>query len=78
MLIILAMLQLLSVLRTRSFELDGVSYEFNEDGDINLGYDVSLWNSNGIKVETLNVISHYQPSDRSLNTTELTLVIIHI
>ncbi|XP_047662250.1 G-protein coupled receptor family C group 6 member A isoform X2 [Tachysurus fulvidraco] len=68
--------ELLSVLRTRSFELDGVSYEFNEDGDINLGYDVSLWNSNGIKVETLNVISHYQPSDRSLNTTELTLSLV--
>ncbi|KAK3513953.1 hypothetical protein QTP70_034113 [Hemibagrus guttatus] len=68
--------ELLSVLRTRSFELDGVSYEFNKDGDINLGYDVSLWNSNGVKVETLNVVSHYQPSDSSLNTTELMLSLV--
>lgn len=77
MLITLAMLQLLPVLRTRSFELDGVSYEFNKDGDINLGYDISLWRTDGVNVETLNVVSHYQPSVSSLNTTTLTLVTIY-
>ncbi|XP_017350582.2 G-protein coupled receptor family C group 6 member A [Ictalurus punctatus] len=68
--------ELLSALRTRSFELDGVFYEFNEDGDINLGYDVSLWNTDGGNVETLNVVSHYQLSDSSLNTTTLTLSLV--
>ncbi|XP_053083316.1 G-protein coupled receptor family C group 6 member A [Pangasianodon hypophthalmus] len=68
--------ELLSVLRTRSFELDGISYVFNKDGDINLGYDVSLWNTDGINMETLNVVSHYHPSDSSLNTTALTLSLV--
>ncbi|KAI5093163.1 G-protein coupled receptor family C group 6 member A precursor, partial [Silurus meridionalis] len=69
--------ELLSTLKNRRFELDDVSYEFNKDGDINLGYDVSLWNAEGVKVELLNIVSHYQPSDSSLNTTTVTLVIIH-
>ncbi|KAF5890262.1 G-protein coupled receptor family C group 6 member A-like [Clarias magur] len=65
--------ELLSALKNRSFELDGVSYEFNKDGDINLGYDVSLWNANRGTVETLNIVSHYKPTDSSLNTSALTL-----
>ncbi|TSN21183.1 G-protein coupled receptor family C group 6 member A [Bagarius yarrelli] len=68
--------ELLSALRIRSFEMDGVSYEFNDEGDINLGYDVSLWNSDGVKVETSTVLSHYQPWDSNLNTTALTLSLV--
>lgn len=75
--VMVVMLQLLSALRTRSFELDGVSYKFNKDGDINLGYDVSLWNTDGASVETLNVVSYYQPSDSGLNSDTLMLVCTH-
>lgn len=36
--------QLLRQLRNVTFEKEGVKYEFDVNGDINLGYDICLWN----------------------------------
>ncbi|XP_066514017.1 G-protein coupled receptor family C group 6 member A-like [Hoplias malabaricus] len=65
--------ELLPGLRNCSFEMDGFTYTFDENGDINLGYHISMWNSSGQSIRTVNVVSVYNQQNNSLTVTDLHL-----
>lgn len=57
--------QLLRQLRNVTFEKEGVKYSFDENGDINLGYDICLWDEQ----EGHGKIAEYDPSKSSFTFT---------
>ncbi|XP_072525297.1 G-protein coupled receptor family C group 6 member A [Salminus brasiliensis] len=65
--------ELLQMLRKSTFNMNNVSYTFNENGDVNLGYHISLWKTSGQTVETNNVVSVYHQQNASLTVTNLKL-----
>ncbi|KAI4895906.1 hypothetical protein NFI96_003259 [Prochilodus magdalenae] len=65
--------ELLPELRNSSYEMNGTVYTFNENGDVDLGYHISLWRTTGQRVQTLNVVSVYHQQNSSLTATNLKL-----
>ncbi|XP_036412308.1 G-protein coupled receptor family C group 6 member A [Colossoma macropomum] len=65
--------ELLPELRNSTYEMDGTIYKFDENGDVNLGYQISLWSTTGQSVQTLNIVSMYHQQNSSLTTTNLKL-----
>ncbi|XP_062843282.1 G-protein coupled receptor family C group 6 member A [Trichomycterus rosablanca] len=63
--------ELLQVLRNTSYQLDGISYRFDKNGDVDLGYDVSMWRKSNDRLETLNVVAQYNQNDASLNIADI-------
>ncbi|KAG7469956.1 hypothetical protein MATL_G00134210 [Megalops atlanticus] len=59
--------ELLQELEESEFELDGKSYAFDSNGDVNLGYDVTLWRSGQEAVQIDNVVAEYSPQTHSFN-----------
>lgn len=53
--------QVLTVLRKQEFKLRGKSYKFDSNGDINLGYDVMMWRSDGENIHISDVVAEYDP-----------------
>ncbi|KAI1885541.1 hypothetical protein AGOR_G00204840 [Albula goreensis] len=51
--------ELLAYLRQSTFQLEGESYTFDPSGDLNLGYDVTLWRSEGRTIDVSDVVAHY-------------------
>lgn len=51
--------QLLEQLRKVTFEKEGVMYKFDSNGDINLGYDVSIWQEAENEVYSAERIAEY-------------------
>ncbi|XP_030641189.1 G-protein coupled receptor family C group 6 member A [Chanos chanos] len=51
--------EFLTKLRNTTFEKEGGTYKFDQNGDINLGYDISLWNMSMGKVQTINIVAVY-------------------
>lgn len=43
------------------FKLREKSYKFDSSGDINLGYDVTMWRSDGGNILVHNVVAGYHP-----------------
>ncbi|XP_073703871.1 G-protein coupled receptor family C group 6 member A [Garra rufa] len=58
--------ELFKQLRNVTFEKEGVMYNFDANGDINLGYDVCLWDEHESEH---NVIAEYYPSNSSFTFT---------
>ncbi|KAJ0000574.1 hypothetical protein NQD34_012416 [Periophthalmus magnuspinnatus] len=60
--------QLLEALWMEEFETEGARYRFDQRGDINLGYDVSVWKvqAGGTVQET---VAEYQPQNHSFSFT---------
>ncbi|XP_076838246.1 G-protein coupled receptor family C group 6 member A isoform X2 [Brachyhypopomus gauderio] len=65
--------ELLPNLRNSTFQMDGESYTFDENGDVNLGYDVTLWEMAEGRLKTLNVVAEYHLVNKSLTITSLGL-----
>lgn len=61
--------QVLGALKDSCFELEGKSYCFDEKGDINLGYDVTLWNSVRGVINVHDVVAEYHPINNSFSYT---------
>ncbi|RVE62177.1 hypothetical protein OJAV_G00154520 [Oryzias javanicus] len=57
--------EVLQALWMQEFTLEAHSYRFNSRGDINLGYDVTLWSSDGRNDIILNVVSEYHVHNNS-------------
>lgn len=45
----------------QEFKLREKTYKFDSSGDINLGYDVVMWTSEGSKIPDLEVVAEYHP-----------------
>ncbi|KAL2084844.1 hypothetical protein ACEWY4_020362 [Coilia grayii] len=58
--------QLLRALKNTTFEKEGKQYRFDEYGDVNLGYDISIWSTTGGTIRSLNVVAEYHPQNNSI------------
>lgn len=64
--------EILRVLREGvTFTQDGRSYSFNKSGDIDLGYDITIWKSEEGEVHVGDVVAVYHPSNNSFTHTHL-------
>ncbi|XP_026107879.1 G-protein coupled receptor family C group 6 member A-like [Carassius auratus] len=63
--------ELLKQLRNITFEKEGEIYNFDANGDINLGYDVCLWEEH--ESEERDIIAEYYPSNSSFTFTRKNL-----
>ncbi|CDQ82680.1 unnamed protein product [Oncorhynchus mykiss] len=61
--------QVLGALKDSCFELEGESYSFDQKGDINLGYDVTLWRSVRGVINVHDVAAEYHPINNSFSYT---------
>ncbi|XP_041649880.1 G-protein coupled receptor family C group 6 member A [Cheilinus undulatus] len=61
--------EVLKALWMEEFKLRGKSYKFDSKGDINLGYDVVMWQSDGGNVAVHNVVAEYHPHNNSFTHT---------
>ena len=53
------------------FEQDRETYFFDENGDITLGYEVTVWNSRKGKVQVGDIVAEYHPLNDSFTHTIL-------
>ncbi|XP_061574151.1 G-protein coupled receptor family C group 6 member A-like isoform X2 [Cololabis saira] len=53
--------QVLEALQKEEFTLRGSTYRFDSNGDVNLGYDVSIWRSEGGLIHVHEVVAEYHP-----------------
>lgn len=52
---------MLETLRMQEFSLHGTRYKFDMNGDINLGYDVTMWRWDGKKIDE-TIVAAYHPA----------------
>jgi len=62
-------LQVLKALWMKEFKLRKNSYKFDSSGDINLGYDVIMWRSDGGNIYVHNIVAEYHPHSNNLTHT---------
>ena len=53
----------------QEFKLRKKSYKFDSRGDINLGYDVTLWRSDGGNIHVHDVVAEYHLHTNSFTVT---------
>ncbi|KAK2902864.1 hypothetical protein QQF64_010271 [Cirrhinus molitorella] len=63
--------ELFKQLRNVTFEKEGVMYNFDANGDINLGYDVCLWDEH--EFQEHDVVAKYYPTNSSFTFTRKNL-----
>ncbi|XP_045557723.1 G-protein coupled receptor family C group 6 member A [Salmo salar] len=61
--------EVLGALKDSCFELEGKSYCFDKKGDINMGYDVTLWRSVRGVINVHDVVAEYHPINNSFSYT---------
>lgn len=66
---------MVKVLREQEFKLEGKRYKFDKRGDINLGYDMTMWRSHEGNITVYNVVAEYHPDKKNFtfinhNTSE--------
>ncbi|KAG7463349.1 G-protein coupled receptor family C group 6 member A [Solea senegalensis] len=61
--------ELLDALWMEEFQLNGETYHFDDNGDINLGYDLTMWWSDGNKVHEDDIVAEYHPQTDSFTYT---------
>lgn len=49
---------MLKTLRMQEFSFNGGRYEFDMNGDMNLGYDITMWRWDGKKIDE-NIVAAY-------------------
>lgn len=52
---------MLQALWMGEFKLREKRYKFDSNGDINLGYDIVMWRSEGGKIHVQDVVAEYHP-----------------
>ncbi|KAK2910715.1 hypothetical protein Q8A73_008430 [Channa argus] len=58
--------QVLEALWMEEFKLRNKSYKFDSRGDINLGYDVTMWRSDeDMKIQVQDIVAEYQPYSKN-------------
>ncbi|KAG9278336.1 G-protein coupled receptor family C group 6 member A [Astyanax mexicanus] len=65
--------ELLQGMTNSTFKMDGVSYSFDDSGDVDLGYYISLWDTTGQSVTTHNVVSIYNQRNANFSVSNLQL-----
>lgn len=63
---------MLKTLWIQDFKLREESYGFDNSGDINLGYDVTMWRSVGGKIHVHDVVAEYHPQHNFTHTNHST------
>lgn len=53
----------------QKFKLREKTYQFDSRGDINLGYDVTMWRSEGGKIHVHDVVAEYHPQNNNFTHT---------
>jgi len=61
--------QLLRALKNTTFQKERQKYRFDENGDVNLGYDISIWSTTEGAIRSLNVVAEYHPHNNSIRAT---------
>ncbi|XP_029308430.1 G-protein coupled receptor family C group 6 member A [Cottoperca gobio] len=61
--------EVLRALWMQPFKLGEKSYKFDSNGDINLGYDVTMWRSDGGNIHVNDVVAEYNPHNNNLTIT---------
>ncbi|XP_042346173.1 G-protein coupled receptor family C group 6 member A isoform X2 [Plectropomus leopardus] len=61
--------EVLKALRMKGFKLREKSYEFDSSGDINLGYDVTMWRSDGGNIHVHDIVAEYHPHRNNFTLT---------
>lgn len=56
---------MLRTLRKQEFKLQEERYKFDSRGDLNLGYDVTMWRSDRGDIDVHDVVAEYHPQDNS-------------
>lgn len=51
--------ELLTELRKSTFQMEGKNYTFDSNGDLNLGYDITLWSSDKGIINVSDVVAQY-------------------
>ncbi|XP_070691024.1 G-protein coupled receptor family C group 6 member A [Pempheris klunzingeri] len=69
--------EVLKALRTQEFKVRDKSYKFDNRGDLNLGYDVTMWKPNGTKVDVHDVVAEYHPHDNTFTHTNHSSTLLH-
>uniref|UniRef100_A0A673B609 G-protein coupled receptor family C group 6 member A n=1 Tax=Sphaeramia orbicularis TaxID=375764 RepID=A0A673B609_9TELE len=62
--------KLLEELRTQEFEKEGKKYKFDKRGDINLGYNMTMWRSHEGNIHVHDVVAEYHPHNNSFSYTK--------
>ncbi|XP_036929302.1 G-protein coupled receptor family C group 6 member A isoform X2 [Acanthopagrus latus] len=57
--------EVLRTLRKQEFKLQEERYKFDSRGDLNLGYDVTMWRSDRGDIDVHDVVAEYHPQDNS-------------
>ncbi|CAJ1061501.1 G-protein coupled receptor family C group 6 member A [Xyrichtys novacula] len=61
--------EVLKALWMQEFKLRGKSYKFDSRGDLNLGYDVTMWRLEGGVIDVHDVVAEYHPLNNSFTHT---------
>ncbi|XP_062394193.1 G-protein coupled receptor family C group 6 member A [Sardina pilchardus] len=61
--------QLLGPLKRATFKMEGKNYSFDSRGDVNLGYDISIWRTNKESIGTFDVVAEYHPANNTITPT---------
>ncbi|KAK5862821.1 hypothetical protein PBY51_018180 [Eleginops maclovinus] len=61
--------EVLKAMWMEEFKLRDESYKFDNNGDINLGYDVTMWRSDGGNINVDDVVAEYHPHNNSFTYT---------
>ncbi|XP_049901731.1 G-protein coupled receptor family C group 6 member A [Epinephelus moara] len=61
--------EVLKALWMQKFKLREKTYQFDSGGDINLGYDVTMWRSEGGKIHVHDVVAEYHPQNNNFTHT---------
>ncbi|XP_067458642.1 G-protein coupled receptor family C group 6 member A [Thunnus thynnus] len=74
--------EVLQALWKQEFNLGGKNYTFDDRGDINLGYDVTMWRSHEGNIHVHDVVAEYHLDKKNFtytnhNTSEQLLVLRH-
>lgn len=62
-------MQVLKALWMQKFKLRGKSYKFDDKGDINLGYDVTMWRLQEGNIDVHDVVAGYHPHNNTFTHT---------